>query len=474
MDETKRETDAEAAEHRGGDHSLIVGGHRDDAVIEVRISDDALEAQADFHPPLGEGAALTPEYVATVLDRLGVVQGIDWELIGDSILACNLDRRIVRDIPVAKGTAPVDDEEPYYRLDERFKVWPVIPDGEVPRIDYRELSPFILVRKGTILAIRTEARYGQDGVTVRGDTLTHSARKTAGVVAGPNTVEEQGAIVAATDGRLVQSDGTLSVEETLLIKGKVGYGTGHIVFPGDVVIEGQVADGFKVYAGGSIVAKETLDATDVSSKKDLVVAGGIVGRGRGTIKVGGDLRTKFLQNCRTACRGSVYASSAVLNSTVYTMGKLDLGDKGRLVGGEIYAIRGVRAAAIGNESQIGTRVHCGVDFAVQQEIDRSNERLRVLALRDKAIRAGETGASPVATEELLRRIEAEEKALGQRVSDLLLKLDADDQATVEVSGAVYPGVIIEICHVAFFVEEPLKKVIFRLDKAKGTLVHDKA
>ena len=106
---------------------------------------------------------------------------------------------------------------------------------------------------------------------------------------------------------------------------------------------------------GSIVSKQTFDATDVVAKKDLIVAGGIVGRVQASIKVGGCLRAKFIQNCRVASRGSIIVGAAVVNSRIYTLEKLDLGDKGRIIGGEIFAVQGVRALGIGSESGIGTK-----------------------------------------------------------------------------------------------------------------------
>jgi hypothetical protein len=41
---------------------------------------------------------------------------------------------------------------------------------------------------------------------------------------------------------------------------------------------------------------------------------------------------------------------------------------------------------------------------------------------------------------------------------------------VEVSGEIVPGTLIEICQIALFVDEPLKKTRIKLDKAGGKLV----
>jgi hypothetical protein len=73
-------------------------------------------------------------------------------------------------------------------------------------------------------------------------------------------------------------------------------------------------------------------------------------------------------------------------------------------------------------------------------------------------------------EELLHRLEEEQKKIGLHIADIMGKLDADENAQVEVSGEIAPGTLIEICQIALFVSDPLKKVRIRLDKASGKLV----
>jgi hypothetical protein len=41
---------------------------------------------------------------------------------------------------------------------------------------------------------------------------------------------------------------------------------------------------------------------------------------------------------------------------------------------------------------------------------------------------------------------------------------------VEVTGEIAPGTLIEICQIALFVDEPLRKVRIKLDKMGGKLV----
>ena len=60
--------------------------------------------------------------------------------------------------------------------------------------------------------------------------------------------------------------------------------------------------------------------------------------------------------------------------------------------------------------------------------------------------------------------------LRARIGEYLGQLDADESATVEARGEIFPGVVIEICRVSIVVEEKLHACRFRLDKAAGRIV----
>lgn len=455
---------------------IAMGLHHNDGNLVVRFAENDLEAWADFIPPVGEGQPLNPDYISAILERLNITYGFDWDLILKSNMDCNLDHRPIKNVRIARGDPPEEEVPAYFEIDPSFRKWPPLPDGDVPRIDWKEISPFIIVKKGQVLARQRAIKRGKEGKNIHGLPIPKTVRAVESVSAGLNTRLENGDIVAARDGRLLEKGKELHVEEVLEVKGSVDYATGNIVFPGDVIIDGLVADGFKVYSGGSIVSKQTLDATDVNAKKDLLVAGGLIGRGRASIKVGGTLRTKFIQNCKVACRGKISVGSTIINSQIYTLDSLDLSDKGRIVGGEIFAVRGLRTGSIGKEQGNGTKIHCGVDFTIQQRLDKQNENLRLLSSKIAKLReilkgyAPEDGKVKKVTA-LLDELKTEQNTCSSAIVDLLNRLNADEQAVVEVFGEIVPGTLIEICHIAYFVDTTLKRVRFRLDKNQGKLVH---
>ncbi|MCX7656121.1 MAG: FapA family protein [Treponemataceae bacterium] len=457
--------------------ATITGLHQNDGTIVITISEDHLLARADFYPPIGDGNPLTPEYIAAMLEKLSITYGIRWDAIQEAALECNLNRKIIKDVLIAQGDSPAEEVLPYFDLDSRFKSSAPTYREEGGRVDYRAISHFFVVKKGEYIAHYREKVPGKEGKDIHGKTIPMPIRKMDSIVAGKNTKQTTDGIVATVDGRLFLNGNEVTVEEVLALKGNVGYGTGHIIFPGDVVLEGEVSDGFKVYAGGSITAKQTLDATDVVAKKDLVVAGGIIGRGNGIVKVGGTVRARFIQNCYLLSRGTVWVSGAIVNSRIYSMERIDLGDKGKIIGGELYAIHGIRAESIGREGGRVTRIHCGIDFISQQELDKHNESLRILAGKINKIQnllknPEIPGEQKKRFALYLKKLQEEQVKLQNRIVELLPKINANEQAVIEIHGSVAEGTIIEICHVALFIEKPLKKVRFRLNKQEGKLIHE--
>jgi uncharacterized protein (DUF342 family) len=462
-------------------HSIVLPGDKNDGTITITFGEEDIEARADFIPPLGKGSPITVDYISSILEKLNIVYGILWDALERAAMECSLNRKPLREVVIARGEAPVNEVGAYFErnphLDENSSP-PVPRGGKNARVDFRAYSPFIIVKKDQVLARLRPQKTGREGKNVHGEAVPYKVIRPEGVSGGENTRTEDELILAEINGQLVETGKVLNVRDSLVIKGPVGYATGNIIFPGDVVIEGPVSDGFKIYSGGSVSIKQTFDVTDVITKGDLNVAGGIIGRGRALVKVGGSLKTKFIENCRVACRKTITVDSEIINSSVFTMENLDMGDKGIILGGDVYAIHGIRAGGIGKRSGKATQIHCGIDFTLEQEKEKNNNQLRILAaklgkLRELLAEADTADRERRAKmEELLRRLEGEQQKTGARIAELLGRINNDENAVVEVSGEIAPGTLIEICEIALFVTEPLRKVKIRLDKPSGKLVQE--
>jgi hypothetical protein len=441
--------------------------------IVLNILENGLEVRGDFFPPIGDGTPISLDYIRTLFSKSKITYGIQKEELNNAFKKCVDEQLIVQDVLIAKGHPPVNEVLEYTQLNPLLNYHHTDEQDDIT-VDHRARSPYTIVRKDQALAKQKSRKPGRAGKNVHGETLNYSVIRPDGVTGGENTRMEGRFLVSTISGQLVVTKGVVDVRDSLVIKGAVGYATGNIIFPGNVEIHGAVSDGFKIYSGGSVTIKQTFDVTDAVTKNDLHVVGGIIGRGQATVKVGGILKTKFIDNCRVACRKKINVDLEVINSRVYTLETLEMGDKGRIVGGEIYAFKGVRAGGIGKKTGKAARIHCGIDFALEQEREKNNSILKVRLGRLRELMGEPADEEKKAKmEALLQKLEEEQKKAMLKVSELLGVQNNYTDAMVLVSGEIVAGTLIEICQTALFVKEPLKKVKIRLDRENNKLVTEK-
>ncbi|MDR2746483.1 MAG: FapA family protein [Treponema sp.] len=457
----------EAAAQDSQNRQTIVTGGPGDGNVSIGFTEKDMEAWADFIPPMNSGALITMRLMNMVLDKLNIIHGLRWDLIRQAVQDCNQNYRLIKDVLIAKGEDPVNEITAFFAVNPRLRTRPRLPKRNA-RVDYRTYTPFIIVKKDQVLARLRPRREGKNGMNVHGESLPFQTVQPAGVRGGENTRTEGDLILAEIDGQMLEKGGILDVKDTLTIKGPVGYATGNIIFPGNVYINGPVSDGFKIYSGGSVIIKQTFDVTDAVTRGDLNVSGGIIGRGRGLLKIGGSLKTKFIENCRAAVRKNVLVDRAVINSQVWTLDILEMGDRGLILGSEVYALKKIRTGGIGRKEGKSSRIHCGVDFAIEQEKETHNNLIKILGLRIMKFR--EQLESEMDPEKRARLHENLDQAMekqresSDKLTELLKKTVHDESAVVEVSGEVVPGTLIEICHVGFSVNEVLHRVRIRLEQ----------
>jgi uncharacterized protein (DUF342 family) len=452
----------------------IITGSRNDGSLAVIFSGNDMEARADFIPPMADGAPISQTLVRAMLKRLNIIYGIRWESIRNAVHECNRTGKLIKNVLIAKGLRPVSEVNEYFEVNSRLGERPKLVENN-KRIDYRSYTPFIIVKKNQSLARLRPKKEGRDGKNVHGVLVPFPVFHPEGVRGGANTRTEGEFIYAEIDGQLVEKNKVLEITSALTIKGPVGYATGNIIFPGDVTVTGPVSDGFKIYSGGSITIKQTFDVTDAIARGDLVVSGGIIGRGIGQLKIGGSIKTKFIENCRVAARKTIMVSSEINNSTVYTLDNIEMEDRGLILGGEIYAVNKIRTGGIGRKSGKSSKLHLGIDFTAEQEREKGNNQLKILDTKIRRLREileteGADSERRAKAEAMLKQLLEEQQKMADKVRELLGRIITNENALVEVSGDILPGTLIEICQVALFVTEPLQHVRLRLDKNTGRIV----
>jgi len=314
-----------------------IAGNIQDGYAEIKIAEDGLTANAEFHPPIGKGHPLDPDYIEKLLESDGITTGIKWDVIKDSIFECNTEHRILTEIIIAEGIKPIKEIPGYIRMEEKFFTEKKQLDQDSLQIDYRSLTPYLIAKKKEKLGHLVARRDGTPGKSVTGVEIPFVKKNIIQFKPGDNTRVEQDQVIALCDGRFILSEDKFWIEEVLQIAGGVDYHTGHIQFPGDVVLNGEIQDGFFVFSGGSIISKVTLDASEVIAKKSLICDLGIIGKKKGLIRVGGDIKAKFIDNCTVESRGSLIIEDSIHTSDVLTLNRVEMGDNGRIIAGSVKA-----------------------------------------------------------------------------------------------------------------------------------------
>ncbi len=465
-DETREKSDA-------SNILYIRQGDAKDGYSEVHIASDASSAMASFYPPSSGGSFLTYSKVAEKLSENGITTGVMHDVIQDSVLKANSTHLHVKNILIAQSTVPITEVPEHYVIRKDLLERKPEIDPNLARIDWHSISAFSIVQLKEPIARRILKVDGIPGINIYGAEIPFSIQQIQLFSAGANVIAHEKGLFAGKSGRLsIDSKGVIHIEDVLVLKKGVDFSTGNITFPGDVILQGRIADGFKIYSGGSLVASDILDVTEIVCKKDLIAQSGIEGRSKGAMRIGGNLTAKYIQNCRVAVRGDIHVTGSIVLSKIYSMGTIFMGDTGRLVGCDCIVIGGVQALDIGSPRGAKTYIRCGTDFTVQQELDIANEQLKQVAMMImKAEHLYEEDPRP----ELVKNLEdlhRRKTEIANKIPLYLPKIDTNDEAFIEVHGTIYPGTEIEICHVPYKVIKIQKQVVFKLDKARGTIVSE--
>ena len=438
-----------------------------DAYAELTVSDDAMKAHLSLYPAIGEGAILTMDYVHALLQGAEVLIGVDFETIGEALFKVNTERRAVENLLVARGETPVPARPEYYRI---ITAAPTPVVEVAGRVDYRSSSRINIVQPGQTIARLVSAQEGVDGRTVRGDEIPAPTESVRQLRPGKNTRAVREFVVATVGGSLKTKDGEFFVEDCLEVAGAVGYETGSIEFPGDVVLRGGVKEGFHIWAGGSVTAKVTVDVSEIYCRKDFLAQAGLIGRKKRLLRAGGRVQAKFVGNCVIESKSSVFVQDYVYHSCVNALDRLAMGERGKIIGGSVTVGAGIRCYQLGNTAHIRTVVRAGIDFVSERRLTILRDKREKLASHVARLRASLTGEPTDRQLDILSRLEDAMLQVSTQMAELAETLDRTEDAAIVVEGPVRQGGLIQNCRATIDVDKQLNGVTFRLDKTTGRIV----
>src|SRR5262249_23547207 len=115
------------------------------------------------------------------------------------------------------------------------------------------------VPTGQVIVMKSPSTSGYEGVTVLGTPIVPEPGEdfdlTQFAGEGVAASEDGNALVAEVAGNPSISQGKYTVSPALHIRSNVDFSTGNIEFPGPVIVDGDVLDGFSVTAGADLTIK---------------------------------------------------------------------------------------------------------------------------------------------------------------------------------------------------------------------------
>lgn len=336
-----------------------VGRGAERECFSLKVSEDKMTATARFYPPSNTGASIiSKEEIVDDLRFHNVTFGYDMQEI-EQFLA---DRRYCEDIVVARGLEPVQGQdariEYYFNTDLSMK--PARnPDGSV---DFFHLDTINHCEKDGILARLHKEVQGKPGKTVYGEPVVPKTVKRLMLKYGRNILlsEDKCVISSMVDGHVRLDGGKVFVSEVYEVE-NVGPATGNIEANGSVLVRGNVQAGFSIKAKGNVEVRGVVEGADIETAGDIIIARGMNGMGKGTLKAGGSVILKFAENAAIEA-GTYVESDSILHSRVNAKTEVTVnGRKGFIVGGMIRATERISCKTLGSPMGASTLVEVGMD-----------------------------------------------------------------------------------------------------------------
>lgn len=478
-------------------------GEQRDANCEILISRDEMKAYLTLTPNFG-GKAVTLEQVNKFLQEKGIIFGI---VPIDEIEAV-LELGEITHFVIAQGQEPISGEDTQFKaiveiVRERKPF--INEDGSV---DYRELGDIVTVHKGDLLCERIPAIAGQDGRNVLGQIISPANGQEVQFSIDKNSAyinpENPNQLLAAITGQPIPVENGVMVSPVLTLE-KVDLETGNIRFDGTIIIKGDVFESMKVYALIDIIIEGNVINSKVECMGNLVVKGNVTGNSQ--LIAGGEVSVKggvqcyqeldeiknspakiiaynsvsvgFSENFTIEADLDIVVEKYAMNSQLTAKNKIVSGRKGggkkpSLIGGETWATSLVRAAIIGSEMGIKTRVLVGVDPFIKKRLDEIKQQLEMIQKEQqdihKSLEFAEHHPRKIDAQMIkrlhytLEHLQFDVDAYQAEQKELLANLASVENPKVIADRGVYVGAEIKINNVWWRAQENRGKSVFTLEK----------
>lgn len=446
----------------------------------LSMSSDRMTVTARFYPPSNNGKSYVKDGIMSELRIAKVNFGIQEDVI-DAFLQ---NKQYCTDIVLAKGQPAREGHDAYitYNFETDNKIRPTL--NEDGTVDFFNLNVVTHCNEGQLLAVLTREDRGDEGKDVLGNNIKPHDVKRLKLSYGLNIDinEDQTEIYSKVNGHVSLVNGKVFVSDVLEVE-NVDNSTGNIDYEGNVKINGNVCSNFSVKCKGNIEVKGVVEGAYLEATGNIILARGINGMGRGVIKCGGNLISKYLENCK-AYSGGYIETESILHSVAQAKTEINVvSRKGFITGGSVSATNVIRVKTLGTAMGAATEVTVGVDptvtnryqelaKAIQENqknlkmyvpvLDATKQKLAqgVKLLPDQIKNLQTLAVTVKGLQEKIKADMAEMEALKE-------VMDSSSSSRIEVTGEVFSGTKITISDVSMIVKDSFSYC--RFVKEQGTV-----
>lgn len=394
------------------------------------------------------------------------------------------EEKIENKILIAIGKEPENGKNGYLRF--YFETKTGAKEDDMGNVDHKNISLIQSVKTGQRIAECVPPEKGIAGGDLYGSEIKANDGTLINMPGGKNTdydPKDSNFLISKIDGHVKLESGFINVHSEVMLSGDIDYSTGNINFLGDVTINGEVKSGFKVSAKGNIEIKGLVGDAEIVAEGNVVLLSGFKGKGGGTINSKGDVTIKYCENQNINCEGDLKILDYILFSNIQTKGKLTATDgKGLIIGGNIFALKGIETNTIGNDKHSTTNLFAGVDKEIYDNITNLKGDLKKVKENFEILKRS---IDIINVQKMLKRKLPESKL--KLISKLILTLDSiineDNQLKEDINllyknleeyknskiiihKDVYPGTKMKILKFVKEIDEKDHSVIFSLTEDK--------
>lgn len=445
------------------DPSLEVSGN-----YVISVGQDRMLAKARFFSPSVNGKPMTLEEFLRDLSQKNIRYGIQTA----DLAVFFMNPEYCKDIVVAKGTEPRHGKDATieYYFETNLGVKPTVnEDGSV---DFFNLHTISHCKKGDILARLFPEDMGDYGISIYEERIKPRDVKRTVLKYGRNIQlsEDRHVLTSEVDGHVTLVDDEVFVSNLLEVE-NVDNSTGNIDYEGSVTVNGNVFANFSVKAKGNIEIKGVVEGAFLEAGGNIIIARGMNGMIKGSLKAGGNIISKFIENAQVRAGGYV-ATDSILHSIVMSGSEIIVsGKKGFITGGRVCATNLVQVKTLGSPMGADTIVEVGADPSVKlrlQELQKEmHENKKVIesihpvltAMAQKLSQGVKFKPEQVKYFQDMLQTEKQKKEEQEKCAEemeaLQVMLDETASARVEVTGEVFSGTRICIADVSMVVKESM-------------------